>query len=1089
MAVLNEGQRRKLEKTVERARGVAELGARAAIEQLAVHRAEPYGHLSADQRELRNRLRARARQLGDKRDARTGMHQIDHLMVESAYEHWHRMLFARFLAENQVLMHPDGVAVTLEECEELAPDEGAEDGWELAARYAAGMLPQIFRPGSPVFELKLPPEKSRQLERLLAELSAEVFKASDSLGWVYQFWQAKKKDEVNRSEVKIGADELPAVTQLFTEPYMVQFLLHNTLGAWWVGRHGRDSLPIEMPYLRFQDDGGTPAAGTFDGWPKTAAELSVLDPCCGSGHFLVAAFEILVRFRMVEEELSPAEACDAVLWDNLHGLEIDERCTQIAAFALALAAWTFPGAGGHRALPELHVACSGLAPRAQNSEWLDLAGDDVRLRNGMARLYELFQYAPVLGSLIDPGSIAVSGQQQELGIAGFEELRPLLDARLLYESTTAGTLQRELGTTARGIADAARLLSGQYHLVVTNVPYLLRGKQNARLQAHCERYYAPGAADLATVFLHRCRRFSADGGVYATVTPQNWLFLSSYKALRRQLLTDQTLTHATKIGSGATSTASWDVLRALTTVVQSSPADTNHIVTGIETSAPSEEERAVEVRAGVLLASQRNELLDSPDATISLAVSMGGELFAKYAYCYQGISTSDNPRLTHFWWEQCSPSPRWVPLQGPPKETTEFAGREKAVDWQTLSRGVDGAAVRGSDAWGRKGVVIAQMRSLPATFYDGDKFANTCPVIVPHEERWLPAVWAFTSSDEFCTELRKINSKLSIDNGYVTKIPFDFKHWTQIAAERYPDGLPDPQTDGIAQWIFDGDIRHAADALHAAVARLLGHGWPDQIKDGLDALVDDDGIVCLPAVRGEQPAETRLGRVLARAFGDDWSAHRQAQLLADAGCKGWALDRWLQDRFFAQHCKLFHHRPFIWHIWDGIKKGGFSALVNYRKLDRKLLETLTYNYLGDWIRRQQDGVKRAEDGAEDRLGAAQALETKLEHILEGEPPCDIFVRWKPIEEQPMGWNPDINDGVRMNIRPFMLAGDVGKKGAGVLRDRPNIRWNKDRGRDPSDAPWYHLGPECGGKDGDRINDHHLTLAEKQAAQDAVGGRT
>lgn len=89
----------------------------------------------------------------------------------------------------------------------------------------------------------------------------------------------------------------------------------------------------------------------------------------------------------------------------------------------------------------------------------------------------------------------------------------------------------------------------------------------------------------------------------------------------------------------------------------------------------------------------------------------------------------------------------------------------------------------------------------------------------------------------------------------------------------------------------------------------------------------------------------------------------------------------------------------------------------------------------------------------------------------------------------MGWNPDINDGVRMNIRPFMLAGDVGKKGAGVLRDRPNIRWNKDRGRDPSDAPWYHLGPECGGKDGDRINDHHLTLAEKQAAQDAVGGRT
>jgi hypothetical protein len=75
------------------------------------------------------------------------------------------------------------------------------------------------------------------LETLLASLPPEVFTASDSLGWVYQFWQAKRKDEVNKSEVKIGADELPAVTQLFTEPYMVDFLLHNSLGAWWVTRH------------------------------------------------------------------------------------------------------------------------------------------------------------------------------------------------------------------------------------------------------------------------------------------------------------------------------------------------------------------------------------------------------------------------------------------------------------------------------------------------------------------------------------------------------------------------------------------------------------------------------------------------------------------------------------------------------------------------------------------------------------------------------------------------------------------------------------------------------------------------------------
>ena len=180
------------------------------------------------------RLRVHGRQLGDLRHARNKVQEIGRLIEEVAYEHWHRMLFARFLAENNLLMYPGDpdvpVAVTVEECEDLAADKGAANGWELAARFATRMLPQIFRLDSPVFQLVLPPEHQQKLERLVADLPLDVFTASDSLGWVYQFWQAKKKDEVNASEVKIGARELPAVTQLFTEPYMVSFLLDNSLG-------------------------------------------------------------------------------------------------------------------------------------------------------------------------------------------------------------------------------------------------------------------------------------------------------------------------------------------------------------------------------------------------------------------------------------------------------------------------------------------------------------------------------------------------------------------------------------------------------------------------------------------------------------------------------------------------------------------------------------------------------------------------------------------------------------------------------------------------------------------------------------------
>src|SRR5205823_6607780 len=111
------------------------------------------------------------------------------------------------------------------ECRELAREKGI-DWLLLASDFAQRMLPQIFRAGDPALEVSLPPEKRQELETLLEQLPPAVFVADDSLGWVYQFWQAEEKDRVNQSETKIGADELPAVTQLFTEDYMVLFLLH-----------------------------------------------------------------------------------------------------------------------------------------------------------------------------------------------------------------------------------------------------------------------------------------------------------------------------------------------------------------------------------------------------------------------------------------------------------------------------------------------------------------------------------------------------------------------------------------------------------------------------------------------------------------------------------------------------------------------------------------------------------------------------------------------------------------------------------------------------------------------------------------------
>jgi hypothetical protein len=174
--------RRILEQTAAKARMQAESGAEKALKALAVGGKDASAHATNAQKKLRVRLRAHGRALGDQlRPDET--QTIDHLLTEIAYEHWHRMLFARFLAENDLLMHPDGYPVSLSDCKEdtesFSPPARSE--WEVAGRYASLMLPNVFRPDSPALALQLPLETEQALEALLAKLPAPLFQADDSL--------------------------------------------------------------------------------------------------------------------------------------------------------------------------------------------------------------------------------------------------------------------------------------------------------------------------------------------------------------------------------------------------------------------------------------------------------------------------------------------------------------------------------------------------------------------------------------------------------------------------------------------------------------------------------------------------------------------------------------------------------------------------------------------------------------------------------------------------------------------------------------------------------------------------------------------
>lgn len=1075
MAVLTPQQRNTLETAVKNARTAAEQGAFNALHSLGIDNTEPFVHLSAEERTLRNRLRSKGRLLGDELPA-TGTQNISQLSYELAYETWHKMLFARFLEANDLLMHPDGVAVTLDDCEELASEENFVDKWDAAANYASRMLPAIFRTDDPLMQVPFATNDRIKLEEIIGSIETSVFSADDALGWVYQFWQSEAKAAINASGEKIDGAKLPAVTQLFTEPYMVNFLIDNTIGAWWVSRNPGITPPVKFEYLRMHKPDNelveVPAAGNFEGWPSKTAEITSLDPCMGSGHFIASLFPVLAALRMYEEGLNKEEATDLVIAENLYGLELDARCTQIAAFNLALTAWKF--CGHYKTLPEMNLACSGIAPKGKVEDWVKLVenANDERLVNGMRMLYDHFQLAPELGSLLDPSTI-----KADAFTAGFNELQPYLTQALANEVDKD---QIERGVMAAGIAKTGEILAQKYTLQITNVPYLGRGRQgeNGVLANFCTKNYPLAKGELANVFFEKM--LNSTIGTACTVMPQNWLFQTSYKKHRVELLNKWKWEFLIKLGAGAFSQISGEVVKAVLVAFSAKKPLNDAAFLGIDVSKElSLSAKNEALKESTLNTFSQYKQLKNPDSKIILELYNSGEdekLLQTFVESYQGLKTGDDNKFKFLFWENISFSDWKLSYGGP------FSGKKQGchylLNWK--NKGNDFARYQGYKAFIKDGFYLTNVGRIQCCDFRSKPFTSEITVIIPNEDIEPKSIYSYLLSENYENELRKIDQNLAISTSSVGKVPFDLAHWQKVAEEKYPNGLPKPYSDDATQWLFHGHPIKADNPLQVAVARLLGYRWPaendaemelaDEARELItavkvfDILSDNDGIFCIPSVNGEEAGADRLRGFLQAVYGQQWNNSSLTTLLTKEGSSASNLEDWLRKEFFIQHCKLFQNRPFIWHVWDG-RPDGFSAFVNYHKLDKDNLSKLIYTYLGDWIRMCEAKKNNQESGAEGLLSAALKLKEKLELMLEGEAPYDIFVRWKPLEKQPIGWEPDLNDGVRLNVRPFVEAG--------ILRSKFNVKWGIDRGKNPAGSHWGEV----------RDNDRHLTLEEKRTARE------
>lgn len=363
-------------------------------------------------------------------------------------------------------------------------------------------------------------------------MTLEACKDVEVIGWLYQFYISEKKDAVFeglKKNQKITPDNIPAATQLFTPHWIVRYLVDNSLGRLWLLNRPNSKLAEQMAYY-------IPPEKPNTAFLKVSGpeDIKVCDPACGSGHMLTYAFDLL--YAIYEEEgYDAAEIPEKILTHNLCGIELDERAGELAAFALTMKARARQRRFfNKRVKPNVTVLDKVSFSREELDDYMSHVGHDL-FTYGLRETLQQFSEADNFGSLIVPrvGNVA--------DVLAILEAKDMADNLFLAE-----THQRVLS-----VLRMAEALSQRYTVVVANPPYMGGKGMNGRLSAWAKETYPNSKSDLFAMFIERNLNLAVKGGAVAMITMQSWMFLSSFEALRSQILNQHTIISMAHLGARA----------------------------------------------------------------------------------------------------------------------------------------------------------------------------------------------------------------------------------------------------------------------------------------------------------------------------------------------------------------------------------------------------------------------------------------------------------------------------------------------------------------------------------------------------------
>lgn len=532
---------------------------------------------------------------------------FEQVMEEVAYTWFNRFMGLRYMEVNEYL--PTGLRVLSSEVEgKTEPDVLARvseviDELKLNAEYIYELLdsgktedreeaykhilvrqcnelgkiiPQMFEKISDYTELLLPDnllEEGSVIRKMVEDIEERDFKEEvEIIGWMYQYYISEKKDEVFaalKKNVKITKENIPAATQLFTPKWIVKYMVENSLGRLWLEGHPNEELQKEWKYYleeaKQEPEVEEELRKIREEHSKLKPEdIKILDPCMGSGHILVYAFDVLYEIYKTAG-YSEREIPRMILQNNLYGLDIDDRAAQLASFALIMKARHY----NRRLFREMEREglelnlCSIQESNSIHKEAIDYfcsletGLDNDELENDLEYLWSTFADAKEYGSILEVQEV------------NFEALKQRLKEIEEEQNFTFGDYRKMILDKLPMMIKQAEIMSRKYETCVTNPPYMGKKGMNGKINNFLEKNYKECKTDLYSAFLLKCCNLTKENTFAATINQHSWMFTGSYEDLRRHIIKNTSIESMIHLGTRAFEEIGGEVVQTTTFILRS----------------------------------------------------------------------------------------------------------------------------------------------------------------------------------------------------------------------------------------------------------------------------------------------------------------------------------------------------------------------------------------------------------------------------------------------------------------------------------------------------------------------------------------